>query len=263
MAKMYHALVLMSGGLAGCASSNSTDDVATQSADGANPTGPNDEGTNDPTPSTTSSAESTSANSEPSPAGAGPTEADSSGDDPTPSAPDSSTDATNSTATDPNANGNETPTEPDSSGDDPTPPEEPDPGIIIVSDPAPSVGTLLDDCPLEQQQCEVRSCFSGSAGVCGDTEFCSLQPEGSCSCDPERSLDCAEDEVLTCLLGRFPAGDAGMTEQRFDCRCLPLEDDCKALCAQVESAGGGQQRTCVEQDGVVLCGGCILAGILR
>ncbi len=284
MAKMYHALVLMSGGLAGCAGSNQTDDVATQTADGANPMGVDDESTDDPTTTAMSSADSTSAGSEPSPGGARPTEAESSGDEPTPGAPDSSAAATDSTASDPNANGNATPTDPDSSSDepapsapdssatptpieaepntDPTPPDDPDPGIII-SDPAPSVGTLLDGCPPEQQQCEVRSCFTGSAGVCGDAEFCSLEPEGPCSCGPAQSLDCAEGEVLTCLLGRFPAGDAGITEQRFDCRCLPRQDNCEDLCAEMENAGGGRQRACVEQEGVVLCGGCILAGILR
>ncbi len=247
MAKMYHALVLMSGGLAGCAGSNQTDDVATQTADGANPMGVDDESTDDPTTTAMSSADSTSAGSEPSPGGAGPTQAESSGDEPTPSAPDSSATPTPIEA-EPNT--------------DPTPPDDPDPGIII-SDPAPSVGTLLDGCPPEQQQCEVRSCFTGSAGVCGDAEFCSLEPEGPCSCGPAQSLDCAEGEVLTCLLGRFPAGDAGITEQRFDCRCLPRQDNCEDLCAEMENAGGGRQRACVEQEGVVLCGGCILAGILR
>lgn len=269
---MFHALVVLGSGLAGCGGRASSDaDVTERQV--------TDEGTNtdessaadESAASDDDASEDESATSVDDTASAtddANNQDDTNGNDDATADDASSTDDSSeddaSAATDDTNSTNDASSGDDSSATDDT--------VIVVEPPdstdLPAAPWRPDDCPPAQWQCAVEGCFSGPSciDVWDETiESCLLAPPEGCTCAPEPAPqpNCGDEEVYTCAAGRFEgAGDAGAAQVlAFDCHCVPRGSDCSDAC--YAHPIGGYNRACVEEDGLVLCGGCIWTGILR
>jgi hypothetical protein len=287
MARMFHALVVLGGGLVGCGGRASSDagvrddgtdpatsPTASQESEPAATAGPSpDLSTQDQTASDASNSPAVASTDDTSGApavggevtggqGAG-------GEEPTAddSAFEGSTISDDSAADDSAAD--------DSTGDDPTG-DDPMGDVIITDDPL-EPGSInasggLAECPPSQWRCEFDSCARAGEPGCaegwtGAIESCPIFGAGNCECSPELGQvpeDCGAGEVYTCAAGSFEGSrpDAGTPQlEHFDCECLPKQADCLSTCSQHRTTD--YMRACVDEGDLVLCGGCIYTGILR
>lgn len=258
MARMFHALVVLGSGLAGCGGRASDSDVVDRQL--------TDEMTN-----TDGSSASDDSGGSASDDDSATSDDDSGSDDTATSGDDGNTDdaSDDDTATDDAAAS----TDDASSADDEI---STDGGSIVIDQPSMPVDLIAaprgpDDCPSAQWQCVVEGCQYERAPACGEDwdetiESCLVAPSQGCACAPEPAPqpgDCESGEVYTCVAGWFESSDsdAGAAELLpFDCRCV-LRGDCSNACN--EHPVSGYNRSCVEEGDLVLCGGCIWTGILR
>jgi hypothetical protein len=147
---------------------------------------------------------------------------------------------------------------------------------VISLDVAPTSSNGGDtlpplDCPAENWVCEeLASCYYESTTTCGaawngDITSCpATLRSGDCQCREASSPEtCKVSETLTCLYAESTTTDGRTRAGHVACECVPPQPTCEQTCEQHSSGLGSKQRACVATAELVLCGGCIWAGILR